>query len=230
MPTTAYTEWSDGDGLTYHIFSNGDAALYSVDSNKEDVTIPASITVNDVTYPVTEWESCNMRNVVNLTIEMPITEIPQGRFDGYTKLKRVVLPETLTTIGTYAFYDTGLESIEFPQSLTTIGEWAFSHSKITYLRVPEHIISIGSDAFSFTPLEMVSYNAGNGAIEPDVFRNCSNLRTLIIGDKIERIGKGTVEQSKYGNGWEWRDFLTCEEAFLESPLTDVYIANPEPPV
>ncbi len=77
---------------------------------------------------------------------------------------------------------------------------------------------------------MVSYNAGNGAIEPDVFRNCSNLRTLIIGDKIERTGKGTVEQYKYGPGWEWRDFLTCEEAFLESPLTDVYIANPEPPV
>ncbi len=99
LPATAYTEWSDEDGLTYHIFSNSDAALYSVDSNKEDVTIPASITVNDVTYPVTEWESCDMRNVVNLTIEMPITEIPHGRFDGYTKLKRVVLPETLTTIG-----------------------------------------------------------------------------------------------------------------------------------
>lgn len=229
LPAAAYTEWNDGNGLTYHIFSNGDAALYSVDSNKKDVTIPASITVNDVTYPITEWESCNLSNVVNLTIEMPLTEIPQGRFDGYRNLKSVTLPETLTTIGTSAFHNTGLESIEFPQSLTTIGDFAFSYSKLTYLRLPEHIISIGSDAFSYTPLEMVSYNAGNGAIEPYVFRNCSNLRTLIIGDKIERVGRGTVEQYKYGNGWEWKDYLTCEEAFVQSPLTDVYIDNPEPP-
>lgn len=229
LPASAYTVWSDGQGLTYHLFSNGEAELSSVKSSLEEVTIPASIIVDGVSYSVTELGTCNMYNVKKLVIEAPITEISNNRFYKYTNLKSVVLPETLTTIEDYAFYQSGLEEIKFPQSLTTIGNYAFSQNQLKYIHVPENVMSLGYEVFSGNPLEMVSYNAGSGAIEPDLFKQCYNLRMLIIGDKIKRVGKGTDKGSLQGSGWIWNNFIECEEAFIDSPLTDVYIDNTVPP-
>ncbi len=228
LAAEAYTEWNDGQGLTYHIFSNGDAALYSVAANTREVTIPASIMVDGTEHPVTEWEGCDLSQVEQLVIEMPLTEIPYSRFYDHVNLKSVTLPATLTAIGDYAFYHTGILSIEFPNALSSIGSYAFANSSLAFIDVPAEVTAVGSYAFSNTPVKMVSYNAQNGAITPDLFEGCANLRVLRLGENVASIGKAAVT-SKYGDGWQWSGYLECEEAFKDSPLTDVYIENTTPP-
>lgn len=224
----AYTVWNDGQGLTYHLFSNGEAALYSVAANTREVTIPASITVDGTEYPVTEWGECDLSRVQKLVIEMPLTEIPGNRFYNHKNLKSVTLPATLTTIGDYAFYNTRISSVEFPKALTSIGSYAFANSSLNFLNVPAEVTAVGSHAFSGTPVEMVSYNAASAAISPDLFEGCANLRVLHLGENVASVGKGDATY-KEGNGWQWQNYLECEEAFKDSPLTDVYIDNTTPP-
>lgn len=72
----------------------------------------------------------------------------------------ITLPETLTSIGDYAFVDCkGLISGEFPKSLISIGKSAFvSCSGLTSLTLPNSLSSIGMSAFM----------------------NCSSLESILI--------------------------------------------------
>ncbi len=66
------------------------------------------------------------------------------------QLVDLVVPEGVTSIGTYAFADlTALRSVRFPESLITIGTMAFSGcSQLTQLQLPEGLTGIGDRAFS----------------------------------------------------------------------------------
>ena len=58
-------------------------------------------------------------------------DIPDSIFEGNTKIKTVIIPEGVTSIGSYAFRNcTSLKSIDIPASVTTIGIQTFSFSGI----------------------------------------------------------------------------------------------------
>jgi hypothetical protein len=61
----------------------------------------------------------------------------------------VVMPDSVTNIGDYAFYDcSGLTSVTIPDSVTSIGIGAFyGCSGLTSVTIPDGVTSIGSDAF-----------------------------------------------------------------------------------
>ena len=65
------------------------------------------------------------------------------------KLKSVVIPDSVTTIGEYAFYSCmGLTSVEIPDSVTTIGEGAFGGCiGLTSITVGRSVTAIGESAF-----------------------------------------------------------------------------------
>ena len=65
-------------------------------------------------------------------------------------ITKVVLPDGLTSIGSYAFYNcSGLTSITIPNSVTSIGDYAFQGcSGLTSVTIPNSVTSIGTEAFS----------------------------------------------------------------------------------
>ena len=80
----------------------------------------------------------------------------------------IVIPNSVTTIGGYAFYKCSITSVVLPDSVTTIGDSAFSHcSKLTSVVIPDSVTTIGVCAF----------------------QNCSNLTSVVIGDSVTTIGK-----------------------------------------
>ena len=87
----------------------------------------------------------------------------------------MVIPETVTKIGTLAFAYTGLKSIILPGRLTEIGEEAFySCRNLETVAIPESVAKIDPDAFARSGLKSITLphgvNIGEGA-----FRNCNNL-------------------------------------------------------
>ena len=81
-------------------------------------------------------------------------------FNGVSSLTEISLPNTLTTIGSNAFYGlTNLIKIEFSNKITSISSNAFyGCNKLQRIELPITIISIGTNAF----------------------RNCSRLQSITI--------------------------------------------------
>ena len=59
-----------------------------------------------------------------------------------------IIPNSVTSIGTYAFYGCYIPSISIPDGVTSIGKWAFSDCiGLSSITIPNSVTSIGEGAF-----------------------------------------------------------------------------------
>ena len=68
-------------------------------------------------------------------------------FNCATKVKEIVVPEGVVSIGQWAFSEVSCLRISLPTSLETIGEGAFFGSSIVTITIPKNVTSIGERAF-----------------------------------------------------------------------------------
>ena len=99
----------------------------------------------------------------------------------------VVIPDGVTSIGSYAFYGyTLLTSVTIPESVTSIGYGAFAYcDSLTSVTIGNGVTSIGERAFrGCTSLETITVDSGNS-----VYHSADNClietatKTLIVGCK-----------------------------------------------
>ncbi|MBQ8685407.1 MAG: leucine-rich repeat protein [Clostridia bacterium] len=87
---------------------------------------------------------------INLTyVEMPnVTELGEYTFNGASKLKRVSFADGATTVGSYTFAETLVESVSFGEGVEHIGEFAFyGCRKLTDVNL-RYVKTIGTYAFA----------------------------------------------------------------------------------
>ncbi len=70
------------------------------------------------------------------------------------------IPNSVTTIGDYAFYDNSLTSVAIPNSVTTIGYRAFAWNSLTMLPLPTSVIKEG---YTFT-----EWQNGHGTVVTEI--------------------------------------------------------------
>ena len=99
---------------------------------------------------------------------LPVKSIYSGVFKNNYKITSVIIPDSVTIIGSDAFYYcSSLTSIVIPDSVRGIGNQAFYRcSKLTSVVIGDSVTSIGSSAFS----------------------GCSSLTSVVIGDSVTSIG------------------------------------------
>ena len=136
-----------------------------------NVVIPDTVAYNGTTYNVTElrpildsssysyygsFESCS--GLISVTIPNSVTTIGTFAFAYCSGLTSVTIPNSVTTIGDWAFYGcSGLTSITIPNSVTTIGDYAFLNCRgLTSVTIPNSVTTIGNNAFGF--VKNIIYN------------------------------------------------------------------------
>lgn len=111
---------------------------------------------------------------------------------GAKTTKEYIIPETVTTIGDYAFYlSIKLTSVVIPKSVTSIGNGAFrSCKKIASFELPEVLESIGNNAFSSCEA-VKSFVIPNSvtSIGRNAFQRCRALQSVTIGSSVNTIGR-----------------------------------------
>ena len=114
-------------------------------------------------------------------------------YDGYgDRLTEVIVPESVTSFPSCAFYDCYyLEKINFPAGLTEIGYAAFRYCRsLTELTLPKGVKKVDSYAFCDC-YELSSLTIENGVevIEDYAFEGCTKLGTVTIPESMNKIGQ-----------------------------------------
>lgn len=119
-----------------------------------------------------------------------------------------VIPETVTSIGNEAFYESKMQSITIPNSVTSIGEQAFMYGSLTSITIPNNVATIGNKAFyGDHNLTSVTVEATTPiAIAENVFTEREN-KTLYV----PAGSKAAYEAADY-----WKDFKEILEGGTES--------------
>lgn len=129
-----------------------------------------------------------------------VKSIGDEAFAGCESIESVSLPNSIVEIGALAFANcVSLEVINFPESLKIIGKASFANTKI-------HTVSFGKGYGEY------------GKIEDEAFAECSELKTVILYDRISKIGAGafircrSIESIEIPRGY---DLKVGDEAFSE---------------
>lgn len=115
--------------------------------------------------------------ILDLSGTENLTEIPKHAFEGNTSyftdnLVGVVLPNTVISIGSDSFANTGITEISIPASVKSIEDYVFGYCRnLASVKLPEGLESIGVWAF----------------------RACYSLKSIVIPDSVTTLGEGTFE-------------------------------------
>lgn len=221
------------DSKTYSVTGIGDNTFIFC-TGVTSITIPNSITkignqafmgcsgVTSITVSPnnTAYDS---RNNCNAIIETATNTLILG-------CKHTIIPNTVTTIGNYAFSDCTFSSITIPNSVTTIGNYAFAACpNLTSITIPNSVTTIGNGAFN-TCSKLTNITIGNGVttIGHNAFRACTALTSITIPNSVTKIGGYAFEACSELTSITFENGITTiwKDAFRNCPgLTSITIPN-----
>ena len=128
------------------------------------------------------------KKLIEYTGNSEVVKIPKGVkviddivFRGENKIRKIVMPNTVRTIGKEAFDSCErLIEIKFSKKLTKIGDYAFSNcTRMKKYNLPKTVKSIGKCAFRWNySLKTVNVPKKVKTIQFATFENCVNLKKV----------------------------------------------------
>ena len=116
------------------------------------ITFPTTIT----TCGTDTFESSERLSSFIFALPCGLTTIPDSFFYGCINSSfSVIIPDTITEIGSSAFDSSSLSSINIPNSVTSIDSSAFRNTALSTITLPNTVRSIGNNAFQLTILNSV---------------------------------------------------------------------------
>ena len=111
------------------------------------------------------------------------------------KIRKVVIGDGVTNIGSCAFWNCGVLGVVISPSVTTIGNSAFRGSSIISVTIPSNVKTIGDSAFrECKNLSAVTFSEGLETISQNAFWSCESLTTIELPASIGEVGAAAFIQ------------------------------------
>lgn len=212
--------------------------------NVNEIIVPDSLTYLDprtikktaLYNDSSNWEDGNILYIDNLLVEVKediiedytvrggTTVINANAFSGMTNLKSITIPDSVTSIGSYAFeYCSSLESVTFGENskLESIGYEAFAFcSSLTSITIPSSVTSIDQSAFIFCrSLTSIIIPSSVTSIGSSAFYGCRSLTSVIFENTQ---GWWTASSSSATSGTSISSSALANPATAAKYLEDIY--------
>lgn len=128
-------------------------------------------------------------SVTRVNIGSNVTEITAYAFYQNANLSAISMPNTITSIGNYAFQTCQFPFVVIPSSCTTLGTYVFDSCKaIRYISIPNSVTSFGNnDTYSCTGLRRALL-AGITSIGTNTFAYNYGTFIMWFGSSLSSIG------------------------------------------
>lgn len=124
--------------------------------------LPETVAIRDGTVKI--YPNAFIRRDYYLFVDNEFIRVQLNAYN----MKHIVFPDSLRSIGEYAFSVCGLEELNVPDSVTEIGDCAFYMSRsLTEVVIGDGVRKIGSDAFT----------------------DCDKVRKLTVGSGLREVGE-----------------------------------------
>ncbi|MDR1638488.1 MAG: leucine-rich repeat protein [Clostridiales bacterium] len=188
--TMAQPAFAENSEYRYSVVNESYVVIEKYLGTSEIVEIPSSIGE----YPVTilGYASFEEATVKKVIIPNTVTEIGTYAFHNCRVLESVSIPDSVTSIGNLAFFDcSNLKSIVIPNGVTSINYWAFAGcNNLESVSIPDSVTSIGDSAFySCHSLKSIVIPYGVTSINVWTFAYCESLESVTIPDSVTSIGE-----------------------------------------
>ena len=171
-------------------------------------------------YTFQEWSQ-----IEELTLPSSLIRIGNDTFGRCRNIKRIHFSEGLQIIGNSAFGSSPVSKLDLPNTLTTIGAYAFSRfGQLVELNLPDSIVSIGTRAFyecsslrsvkmpahlkviseslfgQCEALELVQMPQDLEEIQKYAFSDCPNLKSITLPDSTKHVAPDAFESEEFDEG------------------------------
>ena len=188
---TLYAKWEENLPTSISFVVSAEGVLTEVNGISEtnnEVIIPNE--VNNIEVKEIKKELfLNNTYIEKLVIPETVTTLGYKMCYGCTNLKEVTLPDNISVIPDYAFEKcTLLEKVNIPQSLVQIRNDAFAESGIKEFVAPDSFKEIWGYAFKDCKnLEKVDLNKTT-SIGDMSFENCTKLSSIVLPNTLVELG------------------------------------------
>ena len=165
-------------------------------SNLEKITVDAKnpnfSSINDILFSKDETKIILYpagKEETSYIIPNTVTTIGSTAFYGCNNLESVVLPKSLTSIGHSAFGGcSNLKKVEIPYGATEIGDYAFrSCSGLISITIPDSITYVGDYAFEYCSIKEIVVAKGSKTFNSLMLVCEDTVENIIIPDGVKSI-------------------------------------------
>ena len=206
-----------------YTLKDGEATLDKYNGTDGEVTLEETVikikkkkekkTVTE-TVENADGTKSEVEKTVEETVEVPeeytLTAISAGAFMGNENLKKVIIPDSVLTVGDAAFQGcTALEEVVLPKGLEKISDRLFyGCEKLEKLEIPETVTTVGLFAFG-------------DIFNPSAWYTNLADEDVIVGDGILIKHNGEKETVSYSDEVK----KVAYYAFYGTPVKEVYFTN-----
>ena len=188
---------------SYLFVDSSNGECYLFDVNGNEVDIDKLAYIED-------WLFVSDVSLKTIKIPNSVTIIGSNAFYNCKELLSVTIPDLVTSIGDYAFYGcSSLTSVTIPNSVTSIRPHVFEACRrLASVTIGNSVTSIGDFAFFYCS-GLTSMTIPNNImnIEFDVFYGCTSLKEFIFKEK-------SIDEVKTMKYYPWgikdKSIIRCE--------------------
>ena len=182
-------EKNNGKNLYYELTECEGGKMLTVYVNPD--ALGNDFTMKDYYESKHPWEE-DKDDILQVVISNGVTSIGNNAFCYCTSLTSVTIPNSVTAIGKKAFFNCEkLETVIIPNNVTSIGQDAFERTP--WLNNQDGVVYINNVAYRYRG-EMpegttITLNEGTIAVGEGAFKDCENLKEVIIPNSVTSIGE-----------------------------------------